>query len=336
MKVKYVVSALAFSLLAAGAYAQEQEQEAVPAPEGEKVVITGQRPGPGMWKVSKGEHVLYVFGKYGPLPAKMEWRSHEVEAVLAKSQEYLSEPTSQAGVGVWGGIKLVAALPQIWNIEKNPDGATLQQIVPPEAYARWSVLKEKYMAKDKDVERYRPIFAASSLFEHGLKQTGLSGKDQVGPAINKLVKQSKIKVTPSSINVDLSDASKLLKDFTKSNLDDAACFATTLDRLEADIDHMRVRANAWAIGDIETIRKLDYADQEITCRAAVEGSAAFKSRPELAEARAKSHELWMVNAEKALENNASTFAVLRMQDILSPSGLIARLQAKGYKVEAPE
>jgi hypothetical protein len=81
----------------------------------------------------------------------------------------------------------------------------------------------------------------------------------------------------------LSDASKLLKEFSKSGLDDAACFSSTLARLEADIDHMRVRANAWAIGDIEVIRKLDYNDHEGTCRAALEGSAAFQSRPDLRE-----------------------------------------------------
>lgn len=334
MKFKQIIITVAFCFSANAVSAQE----AAPDPEQEagQVLVHGQRPGPGMWKVSKDEHVLWVFGRYGPLPAKMEWRSHEVEAVLAKSQEYLAEPDASAKIGIWGGIKLAASLPQIWNIQKNPDGAVLKDVVSPETYQRWSALKDKYMNQDDEVDRYRPFFAASKLYNAGLKHIGLSNKDEVGPAINKLAKQYKLKFTPSSVEVDLSDASKLLKEFSKSGLDDAACFSSTLARLEADIDHMRVRANAWAIGDIEMIRKLDYNDHEGTCRAALEGSAAFQSRPDLREARSKTREIWLHNAQQALENNTTTFAMLPLKEILSPTGLLTQLQAKGYKVVAPE
>lgn len=342
MKVKYAMPALVFGLLAGTAQAQEQEVAAVAAAqveevaEGERVLVVGQRPGPGLWKVSKGDNVMYVFGKYGPLPKKMEWRSHEVEAILAKSQEYLTEPSAKATVGFWGGVKLVGSLPTLVNLQNNPDDAKLQDVVPPETYARWLALKEKYLGENKKVEKFRPIFASSLLFKAGLERAGLTTKDQLDETLQKLQKQSKIKVTRSNVETELSDAGKLAKEFRATKVDDAACFATTLAQLESDIDQMRVRANAWAIGDIDTIRKLNFADRESTCRAAVEGSTAFQSRPELAAMRVKSRALWLENAEKALANNASTFAVLRMNDILSPDGLIAALQAKGYKVESPE
>ena len=41
------------------------------------------------------------------------------------------------------------------------------------------------------------------------------------------------------------------------------------------------------------------------------------------------------NAEKALRNNAHTFADLPMHDIVHPDGLLARLQARGYEVTKP-
>jgi uncharacterized protein YbaP (TraB family) len=342
MKVKRAMPALVFGLLALTAQAQQQEPAAAPAPEaaqveeGEKVLVVGQRPGPGLWKVSKGENVMYVFGKYGPLPTKMVWRSHEVEAILAKSQEYLTEPSAKATVGFWGGVKLVGSLPTLVNLQNNPDDAKLQDVVPPETYARWLALKEKYLPDNRKVENLRPIFASGQLFRAGLERAGLTTKDQLEVTLQKLQKQSKIKVTRSNIEANLPDAGKLAKEFLNSKMDDAACFATTLAQLETDIDQMRVRANAWAIGDIDTIRKLDFADRESTCRAAVESSTALQSRPELLAMRAKSRALWLENAEKALDNNASTFAVLRMNDILSPNGLVAALQAKGYKVESPE
>ncbi|MYM40562.1 TraB/GumN family protein [Duganella qianjiadongensis] len=334
MKLTSLLTALAFCFAVGAAGAQEVAPES--DPEAGQVLVLGQRPGPGMWQVSKDDHVLWVFGKYGPLPSKMEWRSHEVEAVLAKAGEYLAEPEASARVGIWGGIKLAASLPQIWDFQKNPDGAVLKDVVPPETYQRWAALKDKFMRKDEEVERYRPIFAANKLYASGLQHIGLSNKDEVGPAIDKLVKRYKLKVTPATVEIDMSDASKLIKEFSKSGLDDAACFSSILARLEADIDHMRVRANAWAIGDIEKIRKLDYTDHEGACRAAIENSAAFQSRSDLREARAKTREMWLHNAQQALENNATTFAMLPLKEILSPTGLLARLQTQGYKVVAPE
>jgi hypothetical protein len=52
--------------------------------------------------------------------------------------------------------------------------------------------------------------------------------------------------------------------------------------------------------------------------------------------KARSHAKWIASAEKALAANASTFALLSMDDIFDPKGVIAALVAKGYEVEAPE
>src|SRR5450830_55092 len=72
---------LCVSLCAPAAWCQEQTSSA-PESVAEKVLVVGQRPGPGLWKVSRDEHVLWVFGTYTPLPAKMEWRSQEVESII--------------------------------------------------------------------------------------------------------------------------------------------------------------------------------------------------------------------------------------------------------------
>ena len=51
----------------------------------DEVLITGERPGPAMWKVSNGDHTLWIMGTLSPLPAKMTWRSREAEAVIGRS-----------------------------------------------------------------------------------------------------------------------------------------------------------------------------------------------------------------------------------------------------------
>lgn len=57
---------------APAAEAAVAESVAVPEAAPATVVVEGRRPGPGVWKVSKDGHVMWVFGTYSPLPQKME------------------------------------------------------------------------------------------------------------------------------------------------------------------------------------------------------------------------------------------------------------------------
>jgi hypothetical protein len=41
------------------------------ATELDQVLVTGEQPGPGLWKVSKDDHVLWILGTLAPLPQKM-------------------------------------------------------------------------------------------------------------------------------------------------------------------------------------------------------------------------------------------------------------------------
>lgn len=299
----------------------------------EQILVVGQKPGPGLWKVSRDGHVLWVFGTYSPLPQKMEWRSQQVETILAQAQEYLPPPSAQASVGFWGGVTL---LPHLIGLKKNPDGARLKDVLPADVYTRWQALKGKYLGENEGIERERPIFAAETLFRAGLQQAGLSKGYEVSAMIDKIVKQRKIKVTRTGIALPLDDPARLMKDFKKSQLEDVACFSTTLERLESDIDAMRIRANAWAKGDLEAIRKLSYPDQETACSDAMRNAAFVKDQPGFQDVAGRLQSSWIGAAEKALAANDTSFATLRLADILAPKGYLAALQAKGYQVESPD
>ena len=324
-----VISALAFSLLAASAWAQEE----APEPDGEKVVITGQRPGPGLWKVSKGEHVMYVFADYSPLPIKMEWRSHEVEGILSRSQEYLPRPRFGLTLGLWGSLK---ALPLAIGFQDNPDGAKLIDVLPAETYDRWQVLKAKYIGKNDGIERQRPMFVAEKLYSKGLEKNGLTTRTTVTEAIDKLAQKYKVKTTSSNVENELEDPYRTIKAFKHSSGSDVKCFVKTVDQLESDIDAMRVRANAWAVGDMSKIASLDFAERAEACKEAVTNNAAFKSNAQLQNVEKTLWNNWLANAERALEANNSTFAVLSLHVVLDPKGPLAERKARGYKVESPE
>ena len=318
-------------LLAAPAWAQTEAAPAV-VDQPSTVLVVGQRPGPGMWKISKGDHVLWVFATYSPLPVKMQWRSQQVEAIISQSQVYLSPPTLGASVGPWGGLKM---LPHMVGMRKNPGGAQLRDVVAPEVYARWRVLKAKYGVGD-DAESERPVFAAEKLYRAGLQHAGLATSDEVSKALQALLAKNKVKVIDSHVQLDVPNPGKTLKEFKQGSVDDAACFKATIERLETDIDVMRQRANAWAKGDLSEIRKLSFADREATCQGAMVSSPALRDGMGLEGAERRVRKLWLEAAEHALATYPTSFAMLKLSNVLRSDYVMKQLQDRGYTVQAPD
>jgi hypothetical protein len=333
--LKRVVSALTLCFMSLPAWAQTEAaaaaSEAVDqAPQ--TVLVSGSRPGPGLWKISKDDHVMWVFGSYDPLPTKMEWRSRDIEKAIAASEQYLKPPASGVGIGVMGGI---GVLPFLFGITKNPDGATLKDVLPPDLYARWRPLKEVYFAGDDSIERERPMFVASQLASRARKAAGLDGGREIGKKIDTLVAKHGLKVVDATYTITIKDPGKTAREFKKSSVNDAACLAKTIERLETELIQMRARANAWAVGEPGAIRKLNYGERD-ACFEGVSTSSLAKNQPELLTLKEKGASSWISAAEKALATNTSTFAVVHIKDILDPKGVIATLQAKGYTVEPPK
>jgi hypothetical protein len=76
------------SLLTAGVVAAAADNGATSPskddePPMEVVLVTGEQPGPALWKVLSGDHVLWILGEVLPVPRKMKWRSKRFERVLA-------------------------------------------------------------------------------------------------------------------------------------------------------------------------------------------------------------------------------------------------------------
>ncbi|MGJ7916431.1 TraB/GumN family protein [Massilia sp. LXY-6] len=331
-----VACVLSLGLLSAAALAQTDppSEPAEPAPA--QILISGKRPGPGLWKVSKDGHVMWVVGMLAPLPQKMEWDDGRVERLVGQSQEVLGPPGTGVGVGWLGGLKALAALPALVGMKKNPDGARLHDVLPADVYARWGVLKQKYIGEDDGVEGYRPFFAAQELMDAGLKKSGLSGGIEVRRQIEGIAKKRGVKLTDTGFFVQLDDPGAVLKEFKKSQMEDTACFTKTLERFEGDIEAMRTRAKAWAEGNIAEISSLDYAERDDACNDAVLNSPAARKHPAFQNLRERRLASWLKAAEKSLDSNASTVAMLSMSDILGPKSYLAALQARGYTVESPK
>lgn len=315
----------------AGAHAQAPRDD-LPIRDLDTMVVSGVQPGPGLWRVRKGEHTLWILGTVSPLPKRMEWESREVEQVIAQAQEVIEPPGLRIDTDL-GFFGTLALAPKAFSARKNPDGQILQQVVPADMYARWAVLKRKYIGSDQGVESYRPILAAMELYQEAIEDVGLKQGGVVWPVVEKLARRHDVPRTQTMVTVMIEDPKVALKEFRSTRLEDLDCFAKTLQRLESDLGAMRERANAWAVGDLESLRALPYTDQNEACIRAATQAGVLRKRAGDIEAQVERR--WLGAAEAALAKNAVTFAVLPMRELTRPDGYVARLRVKGYEVEEP-
>ena len=301
----------------------------------EEVLVTGEQPGPGLWKITRPDdpdgHVLWVLGNHSPLPRKFEWKSREVAAVVAASQQVIAPPSLNASVGPLGGITL---LPSLVGVRNNPGGERLRDVVPPELYARWSQQKARYLGNSSRVEKWRPIFAAGELYEAALKQQGLVPYAGVWSQVEKIARRARVPVYEPEIEYEFEQPRAAIREFKALPLADTECFARTLQRLEADLDLMRERANAWAVGDVARLRQLAPVERAGACIGMLLESPFMKRRG-LDDIVDRARSAWLDAVEDALARNTSTLAVISVEELLRPDGHFARLRSKGYHIADP-
>lgn len=297
------------------------------------IVVSGVQPGPGMWKVSRDGRVLWVLGTLAPLPKRMEWSSREVERRVAAAGVLLMPPkvSVNAEGAALGGLFLV---PSLMKARNNPGGELLEDVLPAADYARWQRLKATYLGRDRGVEKRRPILAAMDLREKAFDRADLSWRDVVGRAVRRAARQAKVPVEQPEVTLVVEDAKAAVKEFRQSEFDDLACFRTTLDQVENDLDTLALRANAWAIGDLTALAALPYADNAKACTDALLDSG-LAQRSGFSELPARVEAAWLAAAEKALATHAESVAVLPMARVVGERGYLKALAARGYAVEAP-
>jgi uncharacterized protein YbaP (TraB family) len=291
-----------------------------------EVEVVGERPGPGLWRVQKGDHTLYVLGTLRPLPKKMQWRSREVEDVIARAQSVIPEsPDVDADVGVFRAIKLYA---QWRRLRKNPDDATLDTVLPPELFARFETLRAKYAPRDRSLLELRPVIAAGELWQQALKENRLVARVDIDERVRKLAKSAKAEIAPLKVNI--GDPTGALAELGRVPLDaEIRCMDAALDRLEKDVAEARTLADAWATGDVDLIRtRAPWARQQACWD-------ALATAPTVDDIRRRVEAAWFDAAIASLEKHETTFAVASISELLKRGGVLEKMRARGYEVLEP-
>jgi hypothetical protein len=289
-----------------------------------------------MWKISKGGHVLWLLAVGKAAPVGVQWRSEHLEARVAESQLVLF-PGAAMGADYNGRPRYEAQNAPL------PGKETLKDVLPPETYARWRVLKTEYIGADDWSERLRPRAALgilSSMLMKTMPPPPPTGWSELRQLVDKAAKKHKVKIrTMPMVDAEATLTKgelEMARLATRLDLDDVKCFTQGLDAIERLIQERDQRVNATA---------RDNAAHPLDCRTDWLTSGKF---PDLAAAQSMREKMgmqfdhalqqvdteWMAAAQAALKRNKSTFA---MQAVVwgRPNSYIAKFRELGYEVEEP-
>lgn len=308
-----------------------------------EIVVTGKQPGPPLWRVKHGDHTLYIFAWLSPIPEDIVWESTRVEQVISDAQQYLMMPDVDVSVSplvMFNPINIFRGMSLGKRVMRNEDDATLEDVLPPDLYARFAVLKTRYFPRDRKIEKMRPLVAAGQMVSAIQEEIGLVPAGDVGKRIRRLVKRNR-DITVTEIKVDMKleggfkDLANRVEDLMASIPPalELSCFERQLSRMEEDLDEMQYRASTWAQGYIEEFKFIPLAgDADDDCTNMLRVSSEQETISEIED---RLYGMWLDAAETALISNTTTFAVLDFSQLLLENGLLARLAARGYEVIEP-
>lgn len=114
---------------------------------------------------------------------------------------------------------------------------------------------------------------------------------------------------------------------------DIDCARSQLYELESELRQAVARANAWSTGDIDVLRAdwvaTQQRDQMVSCKPLFRQLAPHDR--EVREMRDQGFRA----LERALRRNRSTVALVLLEEVFDPDGVVARMRVAGYQVEEP-
>lgn len=322
-----LVALFAVSLLGlAPGRAHAQEEPLV------ELLIAGEQPGPGLWQVRHDDHVLYVLGTLTPMPAKVEWRSREAERRLAESGMVISGLAVRGtGVGVFAGLRL---LPSVLRARKLPKGETLQAVLEPPLYARWRDARSRYLPRDNGIETLRPAIAGVKLAARALEVAGLRDADVGGQLLERVKLRKDAIVRKPEVQIAIDDPRGLVREYAESPPAlEADCLDSLLTRVESGMPTLQRRAEAWSRGDVATLRQLRTRVDTERCLGTL--ATLPRIQDQIREARRRVRQELLLVSEGAVLQHPVSFAILPMEELLDPDGLLAQLKQRGYDVVEP-
>ena len=261
-----------------------------------------------LWRISKGADTLYLTGSVHvlrdsdyPLPTVME-DSFDRSAGLVEELDLGSMNLEDMTIGMY-------------QLGSYPEGKSLKDALPPDMYAKLTVLAGKDGLDMTILDRLKPWLISMTLQNAGLAKSGYkaeSGVDMHFTAEARERQKPIIGLERPSYQIGLL-----------AKLSDQAQQAMLLESMtEGPSSDMQMRAmvDAWKTGDDGMLENI----QEMT----------LGRTPEVYQAiLVTRNSNWMPKLEGLLASGKPYFVVVGALHLVGPDGLLARFKKDGYTVE---
>jgi uncharacterized protein YbaP (TraB family) len=285
------------------------------------VVVTGERPGPGMWHVHRGGAHVWILGSISPLPRDITWRAKQVEDVLQSTSQVLVQKPIELSIPrvLW---MLIADRKYLM----VGGGKRLKDVMPADLHARFAAQRSKVTNEADKWEHYRPIIATAFLQQAAFHKVNLSMRLDLGAALRQLAAKHGVRIEEVKV-AGASDMLEALK--TMPAATERTCVEASLETMESGLPRLIERAQAWTDGNVQRIENLPELKQVDACRNALDAGKGAS------DVIGRIRQTWLENIDKHLKSDGTTIAVVNLDLLLERGGLLDQLQAKGFEVEAP-
>jgi uncharacterized protein YbaP (TraB family) len=274
-------------------------------------------PGPALWRVSRGGSEVIILGGLKPLPHTLAWDTSRVANALSGADALYLEPRPK--VGVVDALAFLVAK----GFLQLPRGETLEGVLPPAERARFLALMPTMHGKAAVYARWKPALAGLILIGDWRRAIGLSdGKPET--TVKKLAEAEHV---PVRYVGDFRAAPYARTIAAMSEATNLACFRAALDDIDQEAAHAEATARAWSNADLKTVSQTytisvfqrclmqDPSVQALVDSGTTQGVAVI---------------------ENALRRPGKSVAVIDLNFLLRPNGVLDRLRASGDVISLPE
>jgi uncharacterized protein YbaP (TraB family) len=272
-------------------------------------------PGPAMWRVTRGDSEVLILGSLQPLPHMLVWDTTRVVNALDGATALLLPPEPKFGV-----LDSVSLFFNRGLFELH--GETLPQALPPEERARYDHVLALIHAKPDKYQHMKPAVAGAFLIGDWRRAAGLSDAKPIS-TVEKLAQADHVPIRHIG-DFDAAPFAKVIAQMSPSA--SLACFDAAMDDIDREAARAPANAKAWANADLKAIGQsytISVFDRCLMQSPSVQGLLE------------RGMTEGMQAIEQALQHPGKTVAVIDLNFLLRPNGVLDRLKAKGDMITLP-
>lgn len=278
----------------------------------EAIVITAQRTGIPVWRVTKGPSTVVLVGTLTDIAKGTAWNAAALDTAVAQSRRVIFPQT----IVIRDSANNLAYWNQKWTKQALlPADKPLTGLLSADEQARLTRLAAQGRAP-RDWAKVHPLHLA--MFMQNKLRQAVGTEPDVERAVEASIKAYKVYRVP----IRQTDATQVMEGlFLTKPADHLACLRTTMAVAEAGPEELRRRSATWTKRQVAATVASPIAAIEPTCWPGSEDKDVAKGV--------------LDTTLRALGRKGVTLAIVNVDSLARTGGLLDRLQAAGVAIDGP-